>query len=190
MPILRGDIAAGLASLANFGMKFGAIYADPPWNYVNRSTRNAVNYDSMSVEKLAALPVTQVTMDRAHLHLWTTNAFLFDAKLILEAWGFTYKGVFVWVKPEMGMGNYWRVSHEFMLLGVKGGLRFTDRSLISWFKAKRTKHSIKPAAIRSLIQRASPPPYLELFAREFTGTEDWWALGNEVREIDIVPQLL
>jgi len=84
----------------------------------------------------------------------------------MEAWGFEYKSCFVWVKPEMGIGNYWRVSHEFMLLGVRGGLRFRNRGLKSWLEAKRTGHSVKPSQVRELVMKASPGPYLEMYGRE------------------------
>jgi N6-adenosine-specific RNA methylase IME4 len=71
----------------------------------------------------------------------------------------------VWVKPQMGTGNYWRVSHEFLLLGVRGGCAFLDGSKRSWLQAKRKRHSAKPAAVRKLIEQVSPGPRLELFGR-------------------------
>ncbi len=67
--------------------------------------------------------VGELVSHAAHLHLWTTNAFLFESKALLEAWGFEYKSVLVWVKPEIGLGNYWRLAHEFLVLGVRGGAR-------------------------------------------------------------------
>lgn len=163
---------------------FGCIYADPPWQYNNQGTRAAQgnHYDGMSVQEICELPVARLAAEAAHLHLWTTNAFLFDARLIMEAWGFTYKSCFVWVKPQMGIGNYWRVSHELMLLGVKGSLPFADKSLISWAEIPRGKHSEKPEQVREFIQRASPGPYLEMFARRCAA--GWTAWGNEIeREV-------
>jgi len=166
------------------GQKFGTIYADPPWMYSNQATRSSTSgvYKSgewgMPLDELAALPIPELTAEQAHLHLWTTNAFLPDALKIIEAWGFEYKGVFVWVKDQMGIGNYWRVSHEFLLLGVKGGLRFKDKSQKSWIKAPRTKHSVKPDAVAGIIEKVSPGPYLELFARRTR--PDWTVWGNEI----------
>jgi N6-adenosine-specific RNA methylase IME4 len=68
-----------LAALA--GEKFATIYADPPWRYSNRSSRGAAedHYQTMSLEDIAALPVGDLAAEQAHLHLWTTTAFLFDA---------------------------------------------------------------------------------------------------------------
>ena len=169
-----------LHSLIDAGKKFGTIYADPPWPYSNQATRSATDnfYDTMTLEDIAALPVPQLTADKAHLHLWTTNGFLFESRAILEAWGFTYKSCFVWVKPQMGIGNYWRVSHEFMLLGVKGGLVFADHGQMSWLRHDRIGHSRKPEAIRQIIEKVSPGPYLELFGRR--PIDGWTVYGNEI----------
>ena len=82
--------------------------------------------------------------------------FLVHAQRVIAAWGFQYKSSFVWCKPLVGCGNYWRLAHEFLLLGVRGRLRFVDRGLRSWTLARRTSHSTKPDAIRELVERASP----------------------------------
>lgn len=169
-----------LAALTAQGMKFGTVLADPPWRYGNQSTRGATSdhYVGMSVDEIAALPIASLAADRAHLHLWTTNAFLFDAPRIMAAWGFDYRSCFVWVKPSIGMGNYWRVSHEFLLLGVRGSCPFADRSLRSWGEFSRGAHSAKPEEIRHLIEKASPGPRLELFGRRCA--PGWVVWGNEV----------
>lgn len=162
------------------GRKFRCIYADPPWRYDNQATRASTDnhYATMSVQDIKALPVGDLCDIQAHLHLWTTNAFLFKCREILDAWGFEYKSVFLWVKPQMGIGNYWRVSHEFLVLGVKGGLEFQDRSQMSWLQAPRTRHSSKPEEVRAIIEKVSPGPYLELFGRKMR--EGWVTWGNEI----------
>jgi len=153
-----------LNKLIEVGKKFGTIYADPPWKYENQATRSATSgvYKpgawGMAIEEICALPIPALTTEKAHLHLWTTNAFLFECPTILEAWGFEYKGVFTWVKNQMGIGNYWRVSHELMVLGVRGGLRFADKSQMSWIATDRTKHSVKPDAVAERIEKVSPGP--------------------------------
>lgn len=183
-------IITDLNELVSAGAKFGAIYADPPWSYDNKATRSAVAgtqerhrdcaYKStMTVDEICAEPVGALAEERSHLHLWTTNAFLFDAKRVMDAWGFEYKSCFVWAKTQMGIGNYWRVSHEFMLLGVRGGLRFADKSLKSWAEFPRTKHSRKPREVRDMVERASPGPYLEMYGREALDAP-WTVYGNEV----------
>lgn len=172
-----------LGQLIEAGKTFGCIYADPPWAYDNQATRAATSdhYQTMSVEEICAEPVAELAAENCHLHLWTTNAFLFEAKRIIEAWGFEYKSVLVWVKTQMGIGNYWRVSHEFLLLGVKGQAPFLDRKQMSWFEAKRTKHSRKPRLAREKIEKVSPGPYLELYGRE--QIKGWTVYGNEVERM-------
>lgn len=169
-----------LDRLAASGVLYGTILADPPWRYGNQSTRGNTDeqYVTMSVDEIAALPIGRLAAKNAHLHLWTTNAFLFDAKRVMDAWGFSYRSCFVWVKPQMGLGNYWRVSHEFLLLGVRGSCPFGDRALKSWAELKRTEHSRKPERVRTFVEKASPGPYLELFGRRVV--EGWTVWGNEV----------
>ena len=169
-----------LRTLATSGAHFGTVYADPPWLYDNQGTRAATgnHYMGMSVAEIADLPIAQLAAEDAHLHLWTTNAFLFDTVKIFDSWGFDYKGAFVWVKPQMGIGNYWRVSHEFLLLGTRGSAPFRDKSQKSWLEAERTKHSAKPEKIRKLIERVSPGPYLELFGRRVA--DGWTVWGNQI----------
>jgi N6-adenosine-specific RNA methylase IME4 len=171
-----------LQKLIDSGKKFSTVYADPPWQYSNQGTRAATNnhYETMTISDIAALPIASLVADNAHLHLWTTNAFLFDAKSIMEAWGFQYKSCFIWVKPQMGIGNYWRVSHEFMLLGVRGSCPFMDRSQMSWAAIDRTKHSAKPEVVAQKIEKTSPGPYLELFGRQTR--EGWTVWGNEIEK--------
>ena len=169
-------------SLVESGEKFGTILADPPWRYGNQATRNSTkdHYETMAISEIAAMPISSLTEDDAHLHIWTTNAFLFDAKEIMEAWGFKYKSCFVWVKPQMGMGNYWRVSHEFMLFGIKGKCPFLSRSEMSWICEPRTKHSAKPPSVHSKIEKVSPGPYLELFGRQTRPM--WTTFGNQITQ--------
>lgn len=185
--IAPGCTVADLHTLVASGELFSTVYADPPWPYQNQATRASTDnhYPTMSVDDIAGLPVRDLADEQAHLHLWTTNAFLADALRLIDAWGFEYKGMFLWCKPQMGIGNYWRVSHELLLLGVRGGLTFRDRSLMSWAALDRGQHSVKPAEVRSYIERASPPPYLELFGRQ--AADGWTVWGNEI-ERDLFTQ--
>jgi N6-adenosine-specific RNA methylase IME4 len=169
-----------LHRLIDSGMKFGTLYADPPWKYGNQATRSATgnHYPTMTPEEIAALPIGELVCENAQLHLWTTNGFLFESKAVMEAWGFAYKSAFVWVKPRLGIGNYWRVSHEFLLLGVRGRCPFRDRAQRSWLEEERTLHSAKPESIRRMIERVSPSPYLELFGRRLA--QGWTVWGNQI----------
>ena len=160
--------------------KFTTIYVDPPWRYSNSGTRGAAknHYPCMTIEELKDLPVNDLADDNSHLHLWTTKDFIFDAKDLLDCWGFKYKSMLIWTKPQMGMGNYWRVSHEILLFGMKGKLPFQVRNKKSWIEHPRMKHSQKPDVVREMIEEVSPGPYLELFGRK--DIENWTVFGNEI----------
>lgn len=171
-----------LAQLVAQGAVFSTIYADPPWAYGNVASRGAAvnHYPTMTVDAICREPVRELAAPDSHLHLWTTNGFLREALTVIDAWGFRFKSCLVWVKPQMGLGNYWRVSHEFMLLGVRGNLRFRDHSVKSWLEAPRTVHSRKPELVRHLIERVSPGPYLELYGRRLIHSRAWTVYGNEL----------
>jgi hypothetical protein len=128
-----GSAVRSLRELLDLRLKFSTIYADPPWQYKNEASRGAAvnHYPTLTVEDICREPVRDLVEDDAHLHLWTTNAFLSEAFRVIEAWGFQFKSCLVWIKDEIGMGNYWRVSHEFLMLGVRGRLTFRDRTLPS-----------------------------------------------------------
>lgn len=183
LPSKEGEtgIIADLHEAVERGLKFGTIYADPPWLYDNQATRASTgnHYEGLTVDQLCELPVRELAADDAHLHLWTTNAFLFDCPRIFDAWGFEFRSSFIWCKSEMGIGNYWRNSHEFLLTAIRGNAkRFNDRSLMSWMESSRGRHSAKPEQVRGFIERASPGPYLEMFAR--SPARGWRVWGNEV----------
>jgi N6-adenosine-specific RNA methylase IME4 len=178
----RPSIVRNLDELLEQETKFSTIYADPPWPYRNTAARGAAenHYRTMTLEDICAMPARTLAAENAHLHIWTTNAFLREAFDVIRAWGFCYKSCLVWIKPQLGMGNYWRVSHEYLLLGVRGNLPFREHTYRSWVMAQRTIHSRKPFVFRALIERVSPGPYLELFGREEQPNTGWTIFGNQV----------
>ena len=181
MRIKTANTIEYLHEIAASGIKYRTIYTDPPWQYRNRASRGAAenHYRTMALDDIINLPVEGIAEKDAHLHLWTTNAFLFEARKVIEAWGFEYKSMLIWTKPQMGLGNFWRVSHEILLLGVRGKCPFLDRSIKSWIEVSRGKHSQKPEEIRALIERVSPPPRIELFARR--QVPGWTVWGDEIK---------
>jgi N6-adenosine-specific RNA methylase IME4 len=141
-----------LFRLVDTGATFGMIYVDPP-------------YGAMPLHDLAALPVNDLAAEQAHLHLWAPSAYLFDAKAVLEAWGFACRSTFVWVNPQPGEGTYWRESHTLLLLGVRGRAPFRE-AMRSWVEVSAESGGSKPHVIREMIERVSPAPYLELFGEQ------------------------
>ena len=72
-----------------------------------------------------------------------------------------------------------RNAAEFLLLGVRGRCPFRDRSARNWLLSDRGRlHSEKPEEVRRVVERVSPAPYLELFARR--PAEGWVVWGDEI----------
>ena len=172
-----------LQSLVKAGRRFGTIYADPPWSFHDRASRGAANnhYPTMTLRQILMEPVAGLAAEASHLHLWCPSAILPDALQVVAAWGFEYRSTFVWVKPQLGVGHYWRCSHEILLLAIRGNLPFRDHSQRSWIQADRRRHSEKPDEVRTLIEKVSPGPYLELYGRVVPDNPDWTVYGNQVK---------
>jgi N6-adenosine-specific RNA methylase IME4 len=154
----------------------GCIVVDPPWPILG----SILPYEAIELDELKGLPIRELAAERCHLHLWTLpNPYHFAAYEIIRHWGFRVVSEFVWCKTQLGKGHYWRMSHEILLTAVRSeDDRFDDQSLRSWIEAPRGHHSEKPDVVRELIERASPGPRLELFARN--PVPGWLTWGHEV----------
>jgi N6-adenosine-specific RNA methylase IME4 len=158
---------APTAPLPAIAGKYRTIVADPPWHYDNAASRGAANnhYKTMTIEQLCAMNIADHAEPDAHLYMWTTSAHLPHAFDVMAAWGFQYKTYLVWVKPQIGMGNYFRTCTELIMFGVRGAMRTQTRDTRNWFEAPRQRHSAKPPQFHQLVMAASPGEYLELFTR-------------------------
>jgi N6-adenosine-specific RNA methylase IME4 len=179
--------------LSNLSATFGTILIDPPWRFQNRTGKMAPEhrrlhrYRTMSFDEIAQLPVGDLAAQRSHLYLWTPNALLPEAIGIMKAWGFKYKTNIVWYKVRKdggpdgrGVGFYYRNVTELVLFGVKGGLRTLApaRRQVNILISRKQEHSRKPNELYQVIERCSPGPYLELFARE--SALGWTQWGDEI----------
>jgi N6-adenosine-specific RNA methylase IME4 len=173
--------------------RYSTITLDPPWPYgdrINAKNRGAANhYGLMSIEalKALALPLQQIAEANSHLYLWTTNSFLEEAFVLMRAWGWAYKTTRTWVKPQIGMGHYYRNNTEHVLFGVRGRLPAGVRNLPTAFTAPRSHHSAKPETFYRDVQLMSPGAYIELFARQERA--GWTTLGNELDGASIIDAL-
>ncbi|KQR87000.1 hypothetical protein ASF96_10290 [Microbacterium sp. Leaf179] len=155
------------------------ILADVPWPTGQQGKYGAErHYNLMTLERIKAMPVGDLAADNAHLYFWCYPATRYIAEDIMRAWGFEFKDEFVWGKDQMGLGQYFRHAHETLLLGVKGKLPVKFRGQRSFAMLPRQDHSHKPEEVHVMIQRLSPGPYLELFARRPMPGWDVW--GNQV----------
>jgi N6-adenosine-specific RNA methylase IME4 len=159
--------------------RYRTILADPPWDIEQKGGRGAIaHYPLLNLDRIKQLPVSELAADDAHLWLWVTNATLRDGYDVAEVWGFTVRSPLTWVKFRLGLGNYLRNATEHLLFATRGKAPVNFRSQPTWINAPVQDHSHKPEEQYALIERISPGPYLELFARR--RQPGWDAWGNEV----------
>lgn len=173
------------------------VLADPPWAQTMTGRRSrakggaapALPYGTMTLDDIKALPVGELAGEGAHLWLWTTNEYLRAGFDVMEAWGFKYLAPVHWLKPS-GIGNWFVHRTQTMLFGYKERCRFPQAryapNVIE--TGDPLEHSAKPDATYAYIERISPGPRLEVFARPWTPMfpkrEGWDVWGNEV-ECDV-----
>lgn len=153
-------------------------WADPKWT----GKRSIIPYPRMSLQEIAALPVADLAEKDAHLYVWTTNRFLRDTFGIVEGWGFKPSTVLTWCKAPMGlgMGGAFTLTTEFILFARRGSLKPLERMDSTWWEWKRGPHSKKPEAFLDIVERVSPAPRLEMFARR--NRLGWHTWGNQSLE--------
>ena len=84
-----------------------------------------MRYETMTLEEIKALPVSEIAGEKAHLYLWVPNALLPEGLEVMSAWGFEYKSNLVWEKVRKdggpdgrGVGFYFRNVTELVLFGI------------------------------------------------------------------------
>lgn len=164
---------------------YQVVYADPPWKYGNQTaspTRQIENhYPTMELEDIKTLLSDQdiSIADDAVLFLWATAPKLQEALEVLDAWGFEYRTCLIWDKKLIGMGHWFRIQHEILLVGRRGSFPTPKTKIRSVYREARKEHSRKPDYIRSQISQWYPDKSkIELFARDWF--EGWDVFGNEI----------
>ncbi|MGB8960151.1 MAG: MT-A70 family methyltransferase [Candidatus Aminicenantales bacterium] len=172
---------------------YRTILADPPWQFANRTGKMApehkrlMRYPTMSLQQIMELPVPQLAQSTCHLYLWVPNALVLEALEVMRRWGFAYKTNIVWYKVRKdggpdgrGVGFYFRNVTEMVLFGVRGHMRTLGpgRKQVNIVSSRKREHSRKPDELYEIIEKCSPGPYLELFARH--QRQGWNQWGNEV----------
>ena len=166
--------------------KYSTIMADPPWSRNQTGNFGALkHYSLMELEDIKNMPVADLCEENAHLWLWVPNGLLQDGLDVMKAWGFEFKTTFVWVKSHLGLGRYLRNSSETVLFGTRGKAPIQFRAQPNWGFFPLQDHSHKPEEQFAIIERCSPGPYLELFARR--RQPGWDAWGNEIDSDIVIP---
>ena len=194
---IMSNLEETIQNLLSFtkGKKYNTIYADPPWQFQNRTGKVAPEhkrlnrYETMTLEEIKKLPISEIADDKAHLYLWIPNALLPSGLEVMDAWGFEYKGNIVWEKVRKdgfpdgrGVGFYFRNVTELLLFGIKkksspNRTLSPARSQVNLVRSQKREHSRKPDEIIPIIESCSSPARIELFARG--DREGWDMWGNQ-----------
>ena len=180
------------------GRKYNTIYADPPWQFQNRTGKVAPEnkrlnrYPTMTIEDIKTLPIADLAGEKAHLYLWVPNALLPEGLAVMDAWGFDYKSNIMWEKVRKdggpdgrGVGFYFRNVTEMLLFGIKkksspNRTLQPARSQVNLIRTMKREHSRKPDEMIPIIEGCSQGPRIELFARGVREGWDMW--GNQASE--------
>lgn len=204
--ILTGDAEA---------TRYRTIVADPPWPLTGdaadrarpwaskggrRGRETFFPYETQPLSWIHALPVVDLAEQEAHLYLWVPASFNREGHgaSTARAWGFSVVSEIVWDKINFGLGRFPRPQHEILLVCRRGRLPFardlTNVGSVQRWHAPRAKgnggriHSAKPDGSYDLVERASPGPYLELFARR--QRLGWDTYGDEALcHVTLTPDL-
>jgi len=123
----------------------------------------------------------EIQLDEAG-HCWNLVLATGAHRPLIDAWGLRAVTILTWTKPGgNGLGRYLRGATEHAVLAVKGwGTVPATPEPSSWFPSARAPHSVKPGAAYDIIERVSPGPYVELFARQQRFGWSSWGLGHEI----------
>jgi len=188
-------------------MKYRVIIADPPWSFSDKLKKMKVptkrsadsHYGVMSLADIKSLDIASLADPQGCvLALWVPGSFMAAGLDVAQAWGFTLKQNYVWVKTKkrklkaaelahpanhlaFGMGRLFRQTHETALICTSGKTVYpfledhSQRSVCFW---PNLGHSQKPPCLHFNLETMFPKAdKLELFARrDFPG---WTCVGNE-----------
>lgn len=173
----------------NTDKKFNIIYADPAWSYWEGGEKNqSLHYQTMGIEEIKNLPVSNISDDNCILFLWVTFPILKEAFDVIQSWGFKYSTCgFVWVKKNknadsyfFGNGAWTRANSELCLIATKGSIMRMDASISQVLDDRIMEHSQKPQRVRQLITKlVGELPRIELFSRN-ENTDGWFNWGNKI----------
>lgn len=181
-------------------MSYRCIVIDPPWDQGKTGLRRGheaqgvdLDYPTMTLDKIEALPIDDWAAEDCYLWLWVTNSRSRSSGLpiiqqgfdLLERWGFRYYTMITWDKGNgvCPFGPY-QITTEHLLFAYRGKAKWPQDSLGKAQTCLRTaqpkRHSEKPVQLYDHIARFFPGPRLDVFARRRHDGFDAW--GNEVED--------
>lgn len=166
---------------------YATVVVDPPWRVHQppvwtSGPNRALPYSTMHVDEIRSLQVADLAAADAHLYLWTINRYVEAAYDVARRWGFEPSTLLTWCKRPIGLGpgGAYALTTEHVLFARRGRGAFVERHPTTWWQWDRGEHSEKPAAFLDIVERVSPGPYVELFARAPRLGWDSWGKGYEL----------
>lgn len=172
---------------------FRTIVCDPAWQPTLGSTWNSSHkdkarpqrfYPTLSLDEICAI---KPPMDeQSHLYIWCVAQHVDWAYKLAEAWKADPVILWTWKKPGLGVGRF-RCNTEHVLVARLGtrmgnpfgsGGRHAQATGGTCFEWPRGRHSEKPAEFYELVERLSPSPKLDMYAR--AGRSGWYCWGDEI----------
>ena len=106
----------------------------------------------------------------SHLYAWVTNNYFEAGIWLINNLGYRFIHPITWVKTKIGIGQYRRGITEHLLFAVRGKAQMPPKkglptTLLGGEPIPATEHSVKPGEQYADIEKVSPGPYLEIFAR-------------------------
>ena len=177
---------------------YKCIVVDPPWNQgrmgnlkARPNKRLSLDYRTMTLDEIAAVPVREWAADNAFLWLWATNSYCKSARRpiltmafeLLERWDFKYYTLLTWDKGTgpVPFGPY-QITTEHLLFGYRGKFSVSRHAMgrmKTCFQHPPGRHSEKPAGFYRHIVECFDGPRLDVFARERHPHFDAW--GDEAK---------
>ena len=166
------ELARRIAALPD--RKYGVILADPEWRFEPWSRETGMDraadnhYPTSATEIIAERDVPSIAAADCVLFLWATAPMLPEALAVLQAWGFTYRSQFMWLKDRVGTGYWTRNKHELLLIGTRGNVPAPapGDQFPSVIEAPVNEHSAKPEVVLEMIEAMFPNlPKIELNRR-------------------------
>jgi N6-adenosine-specific RNA methylase IME4 len=175
----RKQIEEGVKNIDN--EPYSVVVIDPPWKYggeYDPNNRRATSpYPEMSQEEIIK-DIERITFnDNSILFLWTTHRFIWDAKEILDHFGFNYKLTLVWDKDKMGLGTMFRQQVEFCLVGFKGKPFLQNTTWRDIIREPRRQHSRKPELFYQMVEEITAGKKLDFYSR--TTRKGFSSYGND-----------
>ena len=175
--------------------EYRTVVVDPPWLPTLGATWNSRLSDKAAPQRFyKTLSVADIIKIRprlavqAHVYIWCIAQHVDWAYEVMREWDTEPTILLTWKKPGLGAGRF-RCNTEHVLVGRKGDrignpfgqggrhCQATDGTLFEW---PRGRHSEKPKEFFDLVERLSPAPRLEMYARAHR--PNWTVWGNEVTE--------